>query len=123
MNNSKKNNNYIYLKNIINKMSQGAKVRKDKNGQIITKGNCKNYHINFSNTIDIINVKSYKLFNKIRDGEYYDEDDFFDDDEEEEKNTEEKDDNNNNNLDLKDDYYDCSSKDSMAFSRPGCLVF
>ena len=103
-------------------MSQGAKVRKDKNGQIITKDNCKNYHINFSNNIDIINVKSFKLFNKIRDGEYYDEDDFFDDDEEEEKNTEEKDD-NNNILDLRNDCYDSSIRDSMAFSRPGCLIF
>ena len=69
-------------------MSSEKVKRKDKSGQIISKDNCKNYHITINDDVAIIDVKSYKLFNKIREGEYYDEDEFFD--EEEENNEEEK---------------------------------
>ena len=92
--------------------------RKDINGQIISKDNFKNYHINFNNNIDIIEIKSFKMYNKIRDGEYYDEDEFFDD----EDNTEE---NKENFIDSyeKSDCFDSSSKDPIAFSRGGCIIF
>ena len=92
--------------------------RKDINGQIISKDNFKNYHINFSNNIDIIKIKSYKMYNKIKDGEYYDEDEIFEDEDTTEENKE-------NFIDSyeKSDYYDSSSKDPIAFSRGGCTIF
>ena len=99
-------------------MSSEKEKRKDKSGQIISKDNCKNYHITISDDVAIIDVKSYKLFNKIRDEEYYDEDEFFD--EEEEKPEEEK---NPAYLDQRLEYEDCSSRDPMAFSGGGCSTF
>ena len=92
-------------------------LRKDINGQIISKENYKNYHININSKIDIINVKSYKLYNKIREGESFDEEMFEDEEEEEEKKE--------NILDdyEKPKYEECIDKDPQAFSKGYCLVF
>ena len=92
-------------------------IRKDINGQIISKENYKNYHININTKIDIINVKSYKIYNKIRDGENYDEEFFEDEDDKEEKKE------NFIETYQKVECEDFKNKDPHAFSRGGCLIF
>ena len=100
-------------------MSTKIISRKDINGQIISKDNYKNYHINFNNNIDIIDVKSYKIYNKIREGGYYDEGEYFEEEDVEEEEKKE------NILDdyEKPKYDDYASKDPLAFSKGHCLVF
>ena len=97
-------------------MASVQMIRKDSNGQIISKNNKKNYHIIINNKIDIINVKSYKLFNKIKDEESSDDNDFFGDDE--------------TNIEKKENFIEtyqkvecvnCSNRDPKAFSR--CFIF
>ena len=92
-------------------------IRKDVNGQIISKTNNKNYHICFKENIDIINVKSYKIYNKIREGEFY-EDVFFQD---EEDNDEKKE----NFIETyeKTECDECPNKDPKSFSKGGCSIF
>ena len=99
-------------------MSSVQIERKDFYGQIISKNNTKNYHIFFNNQIDIIDVRSYKLFNKIRDGESYDDDDFFEDDE----NISEKKGNFIDNY-QKTECDNCPNKDPRGLSRGGCYIF
>ena len=91
-------------------------IRKDINGQIMSKEDYKNYHINFNSKIDIINVKSYKIYNKIRDGENYDED-FLEDEENQEKKE-----NFIENY-QKVECEDFTNKDPRAFSKGICLIF
>ena len=92
--------------------------RRDFNGQIIEKNNKKNYHIFFNDQIDIINVRSYKIYNKIRDGESFDDDDFFVD----EENINGK---KGNFIDSyqKTEYDNCPNRDPKSFSRGGCYIF
>ena len=59
-------------------MASSVILRKDIYGQIISKENYKNYHININSKIDIVNIKSYKIYNKIREGDCYD-DELFED--------------------------------------------
>ena len=96
-------------------MATAQIIRKDVNGQIISKNNIKNYHICFKDKIDIINVKSYKKYNKIREGEDY-EDDFFKDEEEEKKD-------NFIETYKKAEYDECPNKDPNAFSKGICSTF
>ena len=91
-------------------------IRKDINGQIISKENNKSYHININTKIDIINVKSYKIYNRIRDEDDYDEEFFEDDDKEEKKE-------NFIESYQKSDCEDFKNKDPHAFSKGGCLIF
>ena len=91
-------------------------MRKDKNGQIISKDNYKNYHININTNIDIINVKSYKIYNKIREGENYEED-FFED-----ENYEEKKENFIETYE-KTECNECPNSDPHSFSKGGCFIF
>ena len=44
-------------------------IRKDANGQEISKKNYKNYHITFNNDIDIIIVENYKVYNILEEEE------------------------------------------------------
>ena len=44
-------------------MTSDQIIRKDANGQEISKKNYKNYHITFNNDIDIIIVENYKVYN------------------------------------------------------------
>ncbi len=98
-------------------MASAEIMRKDKNGQIISKENYKNYHIYINNNIDIINVKSYKMYNKIRgEGEDYNEDFFEDEDKEEKKE---------NFIDTyeKTECGECSNKDPHSLSKGMCFIF
>ena len=101
-------------------MATAQILRKDAKGQIISKDNNKNYHICFNDNIDIINIKSYKIYNKIREGEDYDDDEFFK--EEEEEDTEEKKENFIEGY-QKAECNDCSNKDPSAFSKASCFIF
>ena len=92
-------------------------IRKDINGQIISKENYKNYHINFNTKIDIINVKSYKIYNKIREGENYDGE-FFEGEEDQEEKKE-----NFIESYQKAECEEFTNKDPHAFSKGGCLIF
>ena len=90
--------------------------RKDSKGHIISKGN-KDYHICFKDIIDIVEIQSYKKYNKlIEDEENFDED-FFDES------------NNSTKVDSFIENYqkmnveDCSSKDPKSFSKGGCNIF
>ena len=58
-------------------MSSDEIMRKDANGQEISKKN-KNYHISFNNYIDIIYIDNYKVFNKLEDDENDDYNDYLD---------------------------------------------
>ena len=98
-------------------MSSNEIIRKDIKGQIISKENYKNYHINFNSKIDIINVKSFKIYNKIREGESYDEE-FFEDEEEQEEQKE----NFIENY-QKAECEEFINKDPQAFSKGSCLIF
>ncbi len=95
-------------------------LRKDINGQIISKKNIKNYHININTTIDVINVKSYKIYNKIREEESFDENEFFENQDEEEK--EEK---KENFIDTyeKTECEEVVNKDPRGLSHGGCSIF
>ena len=99
-------------------MSTAQILRKDVNGQIISKNNIKNYHICFKDNIDIINVKSYKIYNKIREGEFF-EDEFFKDEEEDNDKKKE------NFIETyeKAECDECPNKDPKSFSRGGCSIF
>ena len=101
-------------------MASVGVLRKDINGQIISKNNYKNYHINFNTNIDIINVKSYKIYNKIRGEENLDENEYFENKEEEEK--EEK---KENFIDTyeKTECDDVVNKDPRGLSHGGCIIF
>ena len=94
-------------------------LRKDINGQIISKNNYKNYHINFNTTIDIINVKSYKIYNKMGEGENYEEDEYF---ENQEEDIEEKKENFIETYE-KAECDDVVNKDPKGFSHGGCIIF
>ena len=99
-------------------MSSVQIERKDFNGQIISKNNKKNYHIFFNDQIDIIDVRSYKKFNRIRDGESFSDDDFFEEDE----NINEK---KGSFIDSyqKTECDNCPTTDPRGFSRGGCYIF
>ena len=99
-------------------MVENESERRDFNGQIISKNNKKNYHIFFTDKIDIINVRIYKIFNKIRDGESFDDDDFFED----YKDIKE---NKGNFIDnyQKIECDNCPNRDPRGFSRGGCYIF
>ena len=98
-------------------MTSNEIIRKDIYGQIISKENYKNYHINFNTEIDIINVKSYKIYNRIRDGENYVEEFFEDEDDKEEKK--------GNFIESyqKVECEDFKNNDPHSFSKGGCLIF
>ena len=98
-------------------MASSVILRKDVFGQIISKDNYKNYHININSKIDIVNIKSYKIYNKIREGDYYDDELFEDENAEEEKKE--------NILDdyEKQKFEECVNKDPHAFSKGNCLIF
>ena len=100
-------------------MSSEKAARKDKSGQIISKDNCKNQHITINNDVAIINVKSYKVFNKIKEGEYYDEE-IFDNEEEDIEEEKEK---VEDYFEQRIDYEDSSNRDPLAFSSGGCTIF
>ena len=99
-------------------MATAQIIRKDVNGQIISKSNNKNYHICFKENIDIINVKSYKIYNKIREGGFF-EDDVFND---EEEDTEEKKESFIETY-KKAECDECPNNDPKAFSKGGCFTF
>ena len=91
-------------------------IRKDSNGHIISKDN-KDYHICFKDIIDIVNVQSYKKYNKItEDEEDFDEESFNES-------------NNSTKVESFIDNYqkmnslDCPNKDPKAFSKGGCNIF
>ena len=89
-----------------------TEVRKDINGNIISKSN-KNHHISFKeNFSEIIIVESYKEFNKLTQDEYYD----FDDD------------NSSTEYKFDIDQYNPSkvertgNHDPLAFSKSRCII-
>ena len=102
-------------------MASEELLRKDSNGHIISKTN-KDYHICFKEIIDIIDVKSYKKYNKMREGSS-DETNCGEEEEEEEE-----DDDNEKNKSFIEDYQktnieNCSNKDPKSFSKGGCYIF
>ena len=93
------------------------KLRKDTNGQIITKDNKKNYNIFFKNKIEIIDIKSYKIFYKIKEEENSDDEDFFED----EENINEKKENFIESY-QKIESENIIQEDSRSFSRSRCYI-
>ena len=97
-------------------MATSEILRRDNNGHIISKDN-KDYHICFKDNIDIINIQSYKKYNKMTE----DEEDFFEEDYEETCSS-------TNAESFIDNYQksnveDCPNNDPKAFSKGRCTVF
>ena len=86
-------------------------LRKDSNGHIISKEN-KNYHICFKDSIDIVDIESYKKYNKLTD----------DDDCNDEISDSTKAESFIENYE-KMKVENCPNKDPKAFSKGGCNIF
>ena len=86
-------------------------LRKDSNGHIISKEN-KDYHICFKDNIDIVDIESFKKYNKLTDDE--DCNDEISNSTKAESFIE-----NYQKMNVED----CPNKDPKAFSKGGCRVF
>ena len=104
-----------------------SELRIDSFGHIISKDN-KNYHINFKEDIDIIDIKSYKKFNKIRENSSDEDFEFEENSEDNEEEGEGEEDYNVKKKDFIDGYQKADvdnfiNKDQKSFSKGGCQIF
>ena len=103
-----------------------AELRIDSFGHIISKDN-KDYHISFKENIDIIDIKSYKKYNRLRESSSEDDIEYEDnsEDNEEEVVDEEGYGKKKNFIDdyQKTEIEDFSNKDPKSFSKGGCYIF
>ena len=102
-------------------------LRIDSFGHIISKDN-KDYHISFKENIDIIDVKSYKKYNRIRENSSEDDIEYeenSEDNEEEGQDEEGYEGKKKNFIDSyqKTEVEDFSNKDPKSFSKGGCYIF
>ena len=96
-------------------MATSEILRRDNNGHIISKEN-KDYHICFKDNIDVIDIQSFKKYNRItEDEDYFDEDCY--DETCSSTNAESFIDNYQ-----KSNVEDCPNKDPKAFSKGGCNI-
>ena len=101
-----------------------AELRIDSFGHIISKEN-KDYHISFKDNIDIIDIQSYKKYNKIRESSSEDD---IENEENSEDNEIDGEDYNGNKKSFIDDYQkteieNFANKDPKSFSKGGCYIF
>ena len=101
-----------------------AELRIDSFGHIISRDN-KDYHISFKENIDIIDIQSYKKYNKIRESSSEDD---IENEENYEDNEEDGEDYNGNKKSFIDDYQkteieNFTNKDPKSFSKGGCYIF
>ena len=101
-----------------------AELRIDSFGHIISKEN-KDYHISFKDNIDIIDIQSYKKYNKIRESSSEDD---IENEENSEDNEIDGEDYNGNKKSFIDDYQkteieNFTNKDPKSFSKGGCYIF
>ena len=104
-----------------------AELRIDSFGHIISKDN-KDYHIRFKENIDIIDVKSYKKYNKIRENSSEDDLEYEESSEDNEEEGEDEEDYNGKKKHFIDDYQKTdiesfTNKDPKSFSKGGCYIF
>ena len=103
-----------------------AELRIDSFGHIISKDN-KDYHISFNENIDIIDIKSYKKYNRIRENSSEDDNEFEENSEDNEEEGEDEE-NYGKKKNFIDDYQKTeiesfSNKDPKSFSKGGCYIF
>ena len=101
-----------------------AELRIDSFGHIISRDN-KDYHISFKENIDIIDIQSYKKYNKLRESSSEDD---IENEENYEDNEEDGEDYNGNKKSFIDDYQkteieNFTNKDPKSFSKGGCYIF
>ena len=92
-------------------------IRKDANGQEISKKNNKNYHITFNNNIDIIIVENYKVYNILEEDENEDYKDYLEKKEIQVLRT-----GNENYRDEAFDTDECTRSDCKAISKGTCFI-
>ena len=98
-------------------MTSDLIIRKDANGQEISKKNYKNYHITFNNDIDIIIVENYKVYNTLEEDDMDEYKDYLEKKEIKVLRT--------GNLIYKDQRIDndeCTRSDCKAISKANCFI-